>query len=153
MAQGKPRYQPKHRFRIRIGELEIARFRSMSELSGEVEVIEEHEGGDSDVADQQPGKRTHAEVTLAAGASENEDMWIWWNQVLDEETGEGLEDDAYKKDVLVEELGRDRTTVRRAWRLTKAWPRKFVAGDFDATASENQIRSVTLVFMRLKKAA
>lgn len=153
MAQGKPRYQPKHRFRIRLGDLEIARFRSMSELSSEVDVIEEHEGGDPDVADQQPGKRRTTEVTLSTGASENEDLWNWWAQVLDPETGEGLDNDAFKKEVLVEELAPNRTTARRGWKLVKAWPKKFVAGDFDATASENQVRSITLVFSRLKKAS
>jgi phage tail-like protein len=150
MPAPKPKYQAKHRFRVKVGATEVARFRSMSELSSEVEVIEEHEMGDPDVADQQPGKRKANEVTLAQGASDNDYLWLWYQDVYNDE-GEGKEDDLLKREVTVEELARNRTTFTRTWVLEKAFPRKFVAGDFDASASENAVRSVTLAFVRLKK--
>jgi phage tail-like protein len=152
MPSPKPKYQAKLRFRIKVAGQEVARFRSASSLESEVENIEEHEMGDPDVADQQPGKRKVTEVTLAQGASDNDYLWLWYQDVYNDD-GEGKEDDLLKREVTVEELARNRTTVLRTWVLEKAWPRKFVAGDFDASASENAVRSVTLAFVRLKKRA
>ncbi len=40
---------------------------------------------------------------------------------------------------------RDGTTLRR-WSLSRAWPVKFVAGDWDNEADENVIESVTLSY-------
>ena len=40
---------------------------------------------------------------------------------------------------------RDGTTLRR-WSLSRAWPVKFVAGDWDNEADENVIESVTLTY-------
>ena len=40
---------------------------------------------------------------------------------------------------------RQRATLRR-WRLTGAWPVKFVAGEWDNNADENVIESVTLTY-------
>jgi hypothetical protein len=40
---------------------------------------------------------------------------------------------------------RDGTTLRR-WSLSRTWPVKFVAGDWDNEADENVIESVTLTF-------
>ena len=40
---------------------------------------------------------------------------------------------------------RDGTTLRR-WSLSRAWPTKFVAGEWDNESDENVIESVTLTF-------
>lgn len=40
---------------------------------------------------------------------------------------------------------RDGTTLRR-WSLSRAWPVKFVAGDWDNESDENVIESVTLTY-------
>jgi len=40
---------------------------------------------------------------------------------------------------------RDGTTLRR-WSLSRAWPTKFVAGEWDNESDENVIESVTLTY-------
>ncbi len=40
---------------------------------------------------------------------------------------------------------RDGTTLRR-WSLSRAWPTKFVAGEWDNESDENVIEQVTLTY-------
>ena len=51
----------------------------------------------------------------------------------------------YKRNLDVVQQDRDGTTLRR-WSLSRAWPVKFVAGDWDNEADENVIESVTLTY-------
>ena len=51
----------------------------------------------------------------------------------------------YKRNIDIVQQDRDGTTLRR-WSLSRAWPVKFVAGDWDNESDENVIESVTLTF-------
>ncbi len=50
-----------------------------------------------------------------------------------------------KRNIDIVQQERDGTTLRR-WSLSRAWPVKFVAGDWDNESDENVIESVTLTF-------
>jgi phage tail-like protein len=144
MAAPKPKYQAKLRFRVKVGGEVVARFRSFSEVSQEFEHIEEHEMGDPDTADLQLGKRKVTDPTLSGGASDNRYLWDWWKACGDPETGEQRPENEIKRKVEVEELDTNLSTVLRKWVYPRALPKKFVAGEFDASASENAVRSMTL---------
>jgi len=58
---------------------------------------------------------------------------------------DSLTDVNYKRNLDIVQQDRDGTTLRR-WSLSRAWPVKFVAGDWDNEADENVIESVTLTF-------
>ena len=60
-------------------------------------------------------------------------------------SGLGLTDVCYKRNLDIVQQDRDGTTLRR-WSLSRAWPVKFVAGDWDNEADENVIESVTLTY-------
>lgn len=52
---------------------------------------------------------------------------------------------AYKRNLDIVQQDRDGVTLRR-WTLVRAWPVKFVAGEWDNESDENVIESVTLTY-------
>jgi phage tail-like protein len=150
-VQGEPRrYDKKFLFGIEIAGLEVAHFETMSELSGEVGVVEQHEGGMANVADQSPGKLKFNTVTLTIGATDNQELYNWWLQVIDAASNSGEIDEEYKRTVNLVQKDRNGTEKRR-FKLFKAWPMKYVAGEWDAKAEENVIESIELVYLRFER--
>lgn len=150
-AQAAPKYiQQKWLYRIRIQDLTVGHFTTCSSLEGEVDVTEYHQGGDPDPAVQTPGKRKHSPVTLGAGSSDNDDLWVMWMDIHNAQ-GAGLDLDSLRKQITIEELAEDCETARKTWALNKAIMSKFVAGEFDASSSDNVIQSVTFHYKNLTK--
>jgi len=57
----------------------------------------------------------------------------------------GLTDVNDKRNLDIVQQDRDGSTLRR-WSLSRAWPTKFVAGEWDNESDENVIESVTLTY-------
>ena len=150
-VQGEPRrYDKKFLFAVEIAGLEVAHFETMSELSAEVGVVEQHEGGKSNVADQSPGKVKFNTVTLTIGSTDNTELYDWWLQVIDAASNSGEVDESYKRTVNLVQKDRNGSEKRRH-KLFKAWPMKYIAGEWDAKAEENVIESVELTFLRFER--
>lgn len=147
---GTPRnYDKKFLFAVEIDGLDVAWFESVSGLESEVGVVEQHEGGDPNVADQSPGKVKFSAVTLTLGATDNHELYDWYLLVIDAEAGTGVVDAEYKKNVSIVQKDRDGSEKRR-WDLFECWPSKFKAGEWDAKAEENVMQEVTLTVKRWK---
>ena len=141
---GTPRnYNKKFKFIVEIDGFASAKFQTCSELSAEAAVVEQWEGG-SLLAEKQPGRITIPDLTLERGATQDYDLWNWFKTVtnLVQNGGEVLPE--YERSFDIVQHDRDNTTKLR-WRCYRAWPNKFVAGDWDNTADENVIEAVTLV--------
>jgi phage tail-like protein len=148
---GTPRsYDKKFLFGIEIDGLEVAWFETCSSLEAEIGVVEQHEGGGINVADQSPGKVKFAAVTLGIGATDNEELYKWWLQVIDAAADTGEPDDTYKKNCAIIQKDRDGSEKRRHT-LYKAWPSKYKAGEWDAKAEENVIEEITLTYLRFER--
>lgn len=119
-------------------------FQKCSELSAETAKVEYYEGG-AEIPDKSPGRTSFTDVTLERGASSNLDLFNWYKQVIDAAANKGLVDAEYKRGVDIVQLDRDGDELRR-WRLTNAWPVKYVAGDWDNETDENLIETLTLTF-------
>lgn len=146
---GEPRnFYKKFKFIIEVDGFASAAFQDCSELSAEVAKIEQWEGG-SLVPDKDPGRVTFADITLQRGATEDLDMWDWFEEVADVAANAGLINPEFKRNLDIVQQERDGSTLRR-WRVELAWPTKFVAGDWDNNADENVIESVTLTFRKFK---
>lgn len=144
---GQPRsYDKKFLFAVEIDGLEVAWFETCSSLEAEVGVVEQHEGGGINVADQSPGKVKFPAVTLGVGATDNTELYDWWLQVVDAEADTGEPDDDYKKQAAIVQKDRDGSEKRR-FTLYKAWPSKYKAGEWDAKAEENVIEEITLTYL------
>lgn len=151
---GKQRsYHKKFAFAVEIDGLEIAWFNSISSLEGEVDIVEQREGGSILVADQSPGLLKHPPLSLKVGSTDNDELYNWWLQVADAEANGGEPDEQYKRNISIVEKERDGITVLRRWDLFQCWPNKFVAGEWDAGASENLMQEVSIVYKRFKLAA
>jgi phage tail-like protein len=142
---GTPRsFHKKFKFVVEIDDVAYAGFQKCSELSVEVAKIEHYEGG-SLIADKSPGRLTFSDVTLDRGATMDRDLFDWLQEVAIVSSGLGLVDPYYKRNLDIVQQDRDGTTLRR-WSLARAWPTKFVAGEWDNDADENLVESVTLTY-------
>jgi phage tail-like protein len=144
----------KHQFLVQIVGGFSATFQKCSELSMEIAKIEYHEGGNM-IPWKLPGRVTIPDVTLERGASQSKKFYNWMMQLANVHKGTGkLQRGAgaklatYLKQVTIFQLDRDADmqSPLRKWTLDKAWPLKYVAGDWDASTDEVVIESITLAF-------
>ena len=142
---GNPRtFHKKFKFIVQIDDVLHAGFQKCSELSAEVANIQYFEGG-SLIPNKSPGRLTFSDVTLDRGATQDRDLFDWFQDVAITSSGLGLGGVGYKRNLDIVQQERDGTTLRR-WALTGAWPTKFVAGEWDNESDENVIESVTLTY-------
>ena len=142
---GNPRsFHKKFAYLVEVDELQSAGFQKCSELSVEVANVQYFEGG-SLIPNKSPGRLTFSDVTLERGATQDRDLFDWFEDVAGTASGLGLTDPMYKRNGDIVQQDRDGTTLRR-WSLFQAWPIKFVAGDWDNESDENVIESVTLTY-------
>jgi phage tail-like protein len=142
---GKSRsFHKKFKFVVEINAFGSSAWQKCSELSAEIAKIEQWEGG-ALIPDKSPGRVTFSDCTLERGATQDEDCYSWFKEVANVSANSGLVDDEYKRGGDVVQQDRDGKSLRR-WRLTKAWPTKFMAGDWDNTADENVMESITLTY-------
>jgi phage tail-like protein len=106
--------------------------------------VQYFEGG-SLIPNKSPGRLTFSDVTLERGATQDRDLFDWFQDVAITSSGLGLNDIGYKRNLDIVQQDRDGTTLRR-WSLSRAWPIKFVAGEWDNESDENIIESVTLTY-------
>jgi phage tail-like protein len=135
-----------HRFKF-VVEVDLfgsAAFQKCSELSVEAANIQYFEGG-SLIPNKSPGRLTFTDVTLERGATQDTDMFDWFQDVALASSGTGMVDPFYKRSADIVQRDRDDSELRR-WNLVRAWPTKFVAGDWDNEADEVVIETLTLTF-------
>lgn len=142
---------PKHLFIVEISPDVSAGFSKCSELSEEIAKIEYYEGG-SLIPWKIPGRVSMTDVTLERGASTSVAFYDWASRVANASIGKfptrgwGYQTPLYNKDVDIIQLDRDGETEKRIWRLYNAWVQKFVAGDWDNTADDVVMETLTLTF-------
>lgn len=142
---GNPRsFHARYKFLVEIDDISYAGFQKCSELSVEIAKIEHFEGG-SRIPHKSPGRLTFSDITLERGATQDRDLFDWFQEVAITSSGLGLTNPSYKRNLDVVQQDLDGTTLRR-WGVTKAWPTKFVAGEWDNDSDENVIESVTLTY-------
>ena len=142
---GTPRsFHQRARFVVEVDGIASASFAKASELSVESAPVVHWEGG-AIIPSKSPGRLTFADVTLERGVTNDHELYDWFLDVARAAAGLGLPDDQYKRNLDIVQQDRDGTTLRR-WSLVRAWPVKFVAGEWDNDADEVVIESVTLTY-------
>jgi phage tail-like protein len=142
---------PKHQFLVNVEPDMSAGFQKCSELSYEVAKIEYWEGG-SMIPWKVPGRVTMADVTLERGASTSRKFYDWSLAVCNATVGKfptrgsGYPTPGYLDDIDIIQLDRDGETQLRVFRCYNCWVQKFIAGEWDNTADEVVIESMTLTF-------
>jgi phage tail-like protein len=142
---GQPRsFMKRFKFLVEVDNLGHSGFQKCSELSVEVANVQYFEGG-SLIPNKSPGRLTFSDVTLERGATQDHELFDWFQDVVHTTSGLGLPDALYKRNLDIVQQDRDGTTLRR-WSLSRAWPVKFVAGEWDNESDENVIESVVLTY-------
>lgn len=141
----------KFKFTIHIDGFAHAGFNKMSELSAEFDEIVYREGGDLVPTVKDPGLMNVGDVTLERGAVASDgDLYEWFEEVANFSTNTGKVQPVFKRQFDIVERDREGNPVQR-WRCEEAWPKKFVAGEWDADASEKVIQKVTLSIRGFKR--
>ena len=143
---GTPRtFHKKFKYLVEIDDFASAGFQKCSELSAEIAKIEQHEGG-SLIPNKSPGRVTYTDVTLERGATTaDNDFFSWFGEIVDAAANIGDDDPDFKRDLDIVQQSRSGDEIRR-WNLARAWPTKYVAGDWDNDADETVIEMVTLTY-------
>lgn len=136
------------KFRLVSDRFGTAKFQKCSELSKEFAEINYFEGG-SLIGIKEPGRLTFADITLERGSSTDYEMHNWALQVADAALGDGgaglIHPEFKTDDFAIQMLDRD-NTVLREWGLIGAWPKKYVAGQWDNTVDEVVMEMLTISF-------
>lgn len=135
-------YFKKFKFVFEIAGVAWAGFQTCGDIAIEVAKVEHHEGG-SLIPNKSPGRVTVPDVELRRGATTDLDLYNWMQQcvaagAIGEEPAEKRSPDLVQQDRAGNEL--------RRWTLINAWPIRWKAGDWDNTADEALIESVTLTY-------
>ena len=124
---GRPRsFHHKAKFVAEVDGLGSASFAKASELSMEIANVQHWEGGRR-IAYKAP------------------DLYDWAVEVVNVAAGIGFIDELYKRNIDLVQQDLDGRTLRR-WSVFRAWPVKFVAGEWDNDSDEVVIESVTLTY-------
>jgi phage tail-like protein len=142
---GQPRnFHKKFKFIIDCDGFSDTGFQSCSELSHEIAVVVQWQGGVI-IPDKSPGRVTYTDITLARGATMDKDLYMWAEEVADAAANSGRITPDYKRILDIVQQERDNTVLRR-WRVFNAWPNKFVAGEWDNDSDENTIEQMVLTY-------
>ena len=94
-----------------------------------------------------PGLAKYSNITLKWGTTEDMSFYSW---VVETAT---VGQDLQKQNVTIDLLDDDGTTVLASWQVERAWPCKYVATDFNASASEIAFESIELCHEGLTRTA
>lgn len=138
------RFYKKFKFVVEIDGVAAAGFNKAGPLTASVGVVPYREGGKL-AATKDPGLYNAEDLTLERGATDDQDLWNWFKQVVDATNngGVGQNTPEFKRNLDLVQQDRDGSTLAR-WRSFSAWPNAFTAGEWDNEAEENVIESVTL---------
>lgn len=136
------------KFLVDIGTFTSAAFQSATGLKYNIAKIEYWEGG-ALAAFKEPGRVTFDDLVLERGVSYDTDFYDWIVNVVDilkyAPGGGGLRTPIYKEDLLVQQLERD-NEIEIEYDVRDSFPIEWSPGDFDNTADEISMDSVTLTY-------
>jgi phage tail-like protein len=116
-------------FRIRFGNEVVAACRKMSALDVTVQTTPFRAGDSRTATDEKlPGRTQYGDITFEAGVTDNRLFETWANQLADLEARPvRLQDPQFRREVTIEVMDLDRTTVARTYVLHRAWVSKYTA--------------------------
>lgn len=128
--------QAKFRYKIEIDGLEAGGFSEASGFDASIDVIEYREGDmTAETPMKIPGLKKYGNITLKKGLTDSRVMYDW--------LASGLTGEVERKTVTLTLLNETQAPVA-SWQIINAWPTKYTAPDFNATASEIAIETVEI---------
>ena len=121
----------KFRYKVEIDGLEAGGFSEASGFDASIDVIEYREGDMVQTPMKLPGLKKYGNITLKQGVADSMVMYEWMIA--------GVEGEVERKTITITIL--DETA---SWQVINAWPAKYTAPDFNATASEVAIETLEI---------
>ncbi|MCC8152683.1 MAG: phage tail protein [Lachnospiraceae bacterium] len=127
--------QGKFRYKVEIDGLEAGGFSEASGFDASIDVIEYREGDMVQTPMKVPGLKKYGNITLKQGVTDSTVMYDWIIA--------GVEGEVERKTITITILD-ETETAAASWQVINAWPAKYTAPDFNATASEIAIESLEI---------
>ncbi len=128
--------QAKFRYKVEIDGLEAGGFSEATGFDASIDVIEYREG---DMTAETPmkiaGLKKYGNITLKQGLTDSRVMYDW--------LAAGVNGEVQRKTLTLTLLN-DTQAPAASWQIINAWPTKYTAPDFNATASEIAIESIEI---------
>lgn len=128
--------QAKFRYKIEIDGLEAGGFSEATGFDASIDVIEYREG---DMTAETPmkiaGLKKYGNITLKQGLTDSRVMYDW--------LAAGVNGEVQRKTLTLTLLNETQAPAA-SWQIINAWPAKYTAPDFNATASEIAIETIEI---------
>lgn len=125
----------KFRYTVEIDGIEAGGFSEVSGFDASIDVIEYREGDMVQTPMKFPGLKKYGNITLKKGVTDSTVLYTW--------VMAGVEGEVERKTITITLL--DATGAATAsWQVINAWPVKYTAPDFNATASEAAIETLEI---------
>ncbi len=115
------------RYRVEIDGIQQAGFSEVTGFDASLDVVEYREGDEVITPRKLPGLAKYGNVSLKWGVTDSLEMYEWIEGCI-----EGNIERKTLTIIAIDEEGGDVAT----WQLIEAWPAKYTAPEFNATASE-----------------
>jgi phage tail-like protein len=132
-------------FRIKFGNDVVAACRKVSALDATVHATT-FRAGDSrtSVVEKMPGRTEFGDVTIEEGVTGDPLFETWANQLIDQfDRPTRLQDPLFRREITIDVMDLDHTTVARSYVLHRAWPSKYIAMS-DLAGDGNDVIIATL---------
>lgn len=127
----------KFRYKVEIDGIEAGGFSEVTGSDITIEPIEYREGDmTAETPMKVPGLKKYGNITLKQGMTDSKAMYDWLSA--------GVQGSVERKTVTITLLN-DTQTPAASWQAINAWPTKYTAPDFNATASEIAIETLEIV--------
>ena len=127
----------KFRYKVEIDGIEAGGFTEVTGSDISIEAIEYREGDmTAETPMKVPGLKKYGNLTLKQGMTDSKVMYDW--------LAAGIQGAVERKTVTITLLNDTQAPVA-SWQAINAWPTKYTAPDFNATASEIAIETLEIV--------
>jgi phage tail-like protein len=123
------------RFRVEVEGIQQAGFSEVSGFDASLDIVEYREGNQVITPRKLPGLAKYGNITLKWGVTDSMDMYTWMADCI-----QGKVTRKTVTIIAIDESGADVAT----WQVIEAWPTKYTAPNFNATANEVAVDSLEL---------
>ena len=125
----------KFRYKLEIKGMQLGGFSEVSGFDASIDVIEYREGDKVQTPMKIPGLKKYGNITLKQGVADKDALYKWM--------ATGFEKDVNRQTVTITLLDINGEPAA-SWQVINAWPTKYTAPDFNATASEIAVETLEL---------
>ena len=123
------------RYKVEIDGLDAGGFSEVTGFDASIDVIEYREGDDTTTPRKLAGLKKYGNITMRQGLVDSTVMYDW--------IMEGVNAALDRKTITVTLLDEEGNPAA-AWQVINAWPMRYTAPDFNASASEGAIESMEI---------